>query len=119
LKIKILFLIKRANQSFDDREIFIEPNPTNFDWRFELNTSKRIVEFLSIKKHKKIALFGAPSLYKLLKDVPSHQVTLIDVNPLLRNVFDNDDRLIIADINSYDFKLLQDYDAIVMDPPWY
>ncbi|HKR06257.1 MAG TPA: hypothetical protein VJY62_16595, partial [Bacteroidia bacterium] len=98
--------------------IIPESNPSNYDWRFDKITSKKLVELIKHRKYKRIALFGTPSLFiqlcRYIKDI-----TLFDINELLKSHFDNDKRIIIDDINTVDFKNIDSFDCIIMDPPWY
>lgn len=95
-----------------------EPNPSNFDWRFDSDTVGRIVESIKREQYKNIALFGTPSLFAAIREV-NPNVTLYDVNEVIKRHFENDSRVITADLNSYDFSSTELFDCIVMDPPWY
>lgn len=98
--------------------IIPESNPTNFDWRFDNTTIKKITSLIRRKKYKRIALFGTPSLFIPLSKI-SKDITLYDINELLRVHFKNDKRVIITDINTFDFKDIKLFDCVIMDPPWY
>ncbi len=95
-----------------------EPNPSNFDWRFDVDTAVNIVEIVKRKGYKNIALFGTPSLFGAIREFSSN-VTLYDVNEVIKRHFENDSRVIITDLNLHNFSNTESFDCIIMDPPWY
>jgi hypothetical protein len=111
--------LKKKYYGFKEvNNIIPESNPTNYDWRFDNTTIKKIVSLVKSKKHKRIALFGTPSLFIPLTKI-TKDVILYDINEPLKAHFDNDNRIVLVDLNSFNFKGTNLFDCIIMDPPWY
>lgn len=94
----------------------LEPNPIDYDWRFDKETINSITNMLKTR-HSNIGCFGVPTIFKELSN--SLNVTLFDINPFLKPEFYCfADHIIEVDLNS---NLIYGYefDAIIMDPPWY
>lgn len=95
-----------------------ESNPTNYDWRFDHSTNKKLVSLIKKRRHKRIALFGTPSLFIALSKI-TNDVTLYDINEPLKSHFNHDERIVLVDINTFDFRDILPFDCIIIDPPWY
>ena len=94
----------------------LEPNPIDYDWRYDKNTIKNLANMLK-SRHSKIGCFGVPSVFKEL--VNKSNVILFDINPFLKMEFQLfNDKVIQVDLNN---EIVEGYnfDAIIMDPPWY
>jgi dGTPase len=98
--------------------ILPEPNPVNFDWRFDKSTVNKFISLISGRKYRKVALFGTPSLFSPLSKCVK-EVMLYDINTPIKKYFGNDERIIIADLNDYEFSETSKFDCVIMDPPWY
>jgi hypothetical protein len=112
------FKIVNFESSSVKNSILPEPNPINYDWRFNDKTIGKIIEIIRDNNFSRICLFGTPSLFPALSNIIS-DVSLYDINSLIKNHFDNDIRVNIIDINNHDFSDISPVDCIVMDPPWY
>jgi len=94
----------------------LEANPLDFDWRFDSKTIDDVSNLL-VQNHSKIGCFGVPSVFTKL--VKTHDIVLFDINPFLKDEFKPyEDKIVELDINR---KVISgfEFDAIVMDPPWY
>lgn len=98
--------------------IIPESNPTNYDWRFDNSTTKKIISLIQKRKYTRIALFGTPSLFIPLSKI-TKGIVLYDINEPLKAHFNNDRRVILGDINEFNFKDIKLFDCVIMDPPWY
>jgi hypothetical protein len=94
-----------------------EPNPVNYDWRFDKDTLSYLMNLVKISGCKRIALFGVPSLFLLLKNLDL-EVYLFDINETLERYFKSD-RVWIGDLNTLNVKNYELFDCVIMDPPWY
>ncbi|MET3982003.1 hypothetical protein ABIB62_004621 [Mucilaginibacter sp. UYP25] len=95
-----------------------EPNPSNFDWRFDHGTIKSICDLLPKYQVSRIGLFGTPSLYLPLSKQYAN-VTLFDINNLLLEAINKNEQVNIVDINHLDTSIYGKFNCIIMDPPWY
>jgi len=113
-------LPKSAEENNNDRALdaLPEPNPSNFDWRFDQETIRFICDLLAKYNISRIGLFGAPSLFPPLAKRYG-EVVLFDVNNLLVQAFHSDERINIIDINYLDTTKYGKFDCVFMDPPWY
>lgn len=94
----------------------LEPNPIDYDWRYDKDTIKSLANLLK-SRHSNIGCFGVPSVFKEL--VNDSNVILFDINPFLKMEFQLfKDKIIQVDLNN---EIIEGYefDAIIMDPPWY
>lgn len=44
---------------------------------------------------------------------------LYDINAPIKKHFNDDKRIVIADLNDYEFLEISKFDCVIMDPPWY
>jgi hypothetical protein len=108
--------IEKREISSTDTKFNIEPNPIDYDWRYDTYTIKNLANMLK-SRHSNIGCFGVPSVFKEL--VNESNVILFDINPFLKTELQLfKDKVIQIDLNN---EIVEGYefDAIIMDPPWY
>jgi hypothetical protein len=97
-----------------------EPNPVDFDWRFDGRTARRLAETLLRRSNCEVLCMGAPTVYGAIRSLGG-KAFLIDRNPLLaRNLAR--ETFLIADISTEDElaqRVDRKFDAAIIDPPWY
>lgn len=97
-----------------------EPNPVDFDWRFDQRTALRLAETLIGASNREVLCVGAPTVYGAIQSLGGKGF-LIDRNPLLaRNLTPG--TYCIADISTEEMLDLQfghKFDAAIIDPPWH
>jgi hypothetical protein len=96
-----------------------EPHPLDYDWRFTYNTLAHLAGRLRASPVERVAILGAPTLYKYLAD--SGVVTwLFDKNPHVIQHFIAAEYPSVTQANLLEFP---DFEAqfqwAVADPPWY
>lgn len=99
-----------------------EPHPADYDWRFTTDATELLVnDILSFGKSTRIALFGAPTLFRELR-LMGADATLFDRNP--RTIERLHQRwptaaLVQADLFSPVPCDVGVFDLVLADPPWY
>lgn len=98
------------------------------DWKFNHQGIQNIIEVINAKsnslKGKKIAFFGTPTLYKecIIQDIGDRRL-LVDKNANQYKRFILSDRDSVVNIDMLSNTVLdlvnEEFDVIVMDPPWY
>ncbi len=96
-----------------------EPHPVDFDWRFGGRTLQLIGERLATLNAHKVAILGAPTLFRYLVDHGRHPC-LFDKNEhitqhLVKIGYKN---VITCDLFKYSPGAIR-FDCIIADPPWY
>lgn len=110
-----------------EKEIYIT-HMLDGDWKFNCHGIQNIIEAMNLSpnslKGKKIAFLGTPTLFRecIIQDIGVKRV-LIDKNARHYERFALTDRDTVVDIDilssSISNRVTDEYDIVVMDPPWY
>ena len=96
-----------------------EPHPLDFDWRFTAQTLSDLTNSLELSSSTRVAVLGAPTLYRHLTDIGTKS-TLFDRNASLLERLRNDGYASVRDCNFLEFPQLESgFDCALADPPWY
>jgi len=96
-----------------------EPHPLDFDWRFTTHTLTKLAKSLKLSKQTRVAVLGAPTLYRHLVDIGA-DATLFDRNPRLVQHLRSEGYSSVTECDLLEFpKLEPGYQCALADPPWY
>jgi hypothetical protein len=95
------------------------PHPADFDWRFTERTANLLGRAVrKWAKHGRIAVFGAPTVYSVLRQLGA-DVVLYERNRGTIHALAATDRAIAADLSQALPASERQYALVVADPPWY
>lgn len=97
---------------------FPEPHPLDFDWRFSSRTLELLNRLVEERECTKIAVLGAPTLFKFLID-HGQAAHLFDRNEQIVQYLRKNGYNDITRCDLFHFSARGEFSCVLADPPWY
>jgi len=97
---------------------FPEPHPLDFDWRFSKRALEGIEKRLDPSTSKTIAVLGAPTVFKYLRD-RGKSAFLFDRNAQIIAYLKHQGYNEVTHCDLFHFSPTGRFDCVIADPPWY
>jgi hypothetical protein len=118
---KVEHLLSTAKDQQIEKErwfVDLENLIIDYDWRFQKESAQRL--FQTLLEFKSVVCIGTPTVFSLLSAARGTDI-LIDQNPSYERLFgSNNSRVFCSAIEDFDPAATeQQFEAALLDPPWY
>jgi hypothetical protein len=108
----------QSTSESEDHLDFPEPHPIDFDWRFTKRALRFLAGTLNTNPPKTIAVLGAPTLFKYLRD-QKKCVHLYDRNEQVVSFLKKAGYGEVTHCDLFRYSGRKKLDCVIADPPWY